>query len=84
MTIEEIIEDAFSQGWNASHECATDFDYQYALRNCLSELDSKIKELNAPAVIPSVCVGCTVVDYRNEWVDPCHSCINGSNKQIGV
>ena len=29
MTIEEIIKEAFSQGWNASYECATDFDYEY-------------------------------------------------------
>jgi len=49
MTIEEIIKESFSQGWNASHECATDFDYEYALKNCLSELDSEVKKL--PAVI---------------------------------
>ena len=50
MTIEEIIKEAFSQGWNASHECATDFDYEYALKNCLSELGSEVKKLNIPAV----------------------------------
>ena len=58
MTIEEIIKEAFSQGWNASHECATDFDYDYALKNCLSELDSDVKKLNIPAVIKSVCENC--------------------------
>ena len=55
MTIEEIIKEAFSQGWNASHECATDFDYEYALKNCLSDLDSEVKKLNIPAVSNSVC-----------------------------
>jgi len=55
MTIEEIIKEAFSQGWNASHECATDFDYECALRNCLSDLDSEVKKLNIPAVSNSVC-----------------------------
>ena len=55
MTIEEIIKEAFSQGWNASHECATDFDYECALRNCLSDLDSEVKKLNIPVVIKSVC-----------------------------
>ena len=50
MTIEEIIKEAFSQGWNASHECATDFDYEYALKNCLSEMESEVKKLNMPAV----------------------------------
>ena len=50
MTIEEIIKEAFSQGWNASHECATDFDYEYALKNCLSDLDSEVKKLNIPDV----------------------------------
>lgn len=54
MTIEEIIKEAFSQGWNASHECATDFDYEYALRNCLSDLDSEVKKLNIPAVMLSL------------------------------
>jgi len=54
MTIEEVIKEAFSQGWNASHECATDFDYEYALRNCLSELDSKVKKLNILAVSRSL------------------------------
>ena len=51
MTIEEIIKEAFSQGWNASHECATDFDYEYALKNCLSELGSEVKKLNLPDVV---------------------------------
>ena len=54
MTIEEIIKEAFSQGWNASHECATDFDYEYALKNCLSDLDSEVKKLNIHAVSNSV------------------------------
>lgn len=54
MTIEEIIKEAFSQGWNSSHECATDFDYDYALKNCLSEMDSEVKKLNIPAVIKSL------------------------------
>ena len=51
MTIEEIIKEAFSQGWNASHECATDFDYEYALKNCLSDLESEVKKLNIPDVV---------------------------------
>ena len=51
MTIEEIIKEAFSQGWNASHECATDFDYEYSLKNCLYQLNSEIKKLNLPAVV---------------------------------
>lgn len=41
-------------------------------------------QLTIPAVIPSVCVGCIEADYRNEWVEPCHSCHNGSNKQTEV
>jgi hypothetical protein len=58
MTIEEIIKEAFSQGWNASHECATDYYYEYALKNCLSELDSKVKKLNIPIVSNSVYCDC--------------------------
>jgi hypothetical protein len=55
MTIEEIIKEAFSQGWNASHECATDFDYEYALKNCLSEMESEVKKFRQTAVISSAC-----------------------------
>lgn len=58
MTIEDIIKESFNQGWNGSHECATDFDYEYALNNCLSEIKTKVKELNIPDVINSVCVNC--------------------------
>ena len=32
-------------------------------------------------VMPAVCIGCITAEYRNEWVEPCHSCSNGSNKQ---
>jgi hypothetical protein len=73
MTIEEIIKEAFSQGWNASHECATDFDYEYALNNCLSELDSEVKKLNIPAVVwqseQLVAFLEFVVDYKMLEVD---------------
>jgi len=44
MTIEEIIKEAFSRGWNASHECATDFDYDCALNGFLSEVETEVKK----------------------------------------
>ncbi len=34
-----------------------------------------------PHVVPTVCVGCITAEHRNEWIEPCHSCSNGSNKQ---
>lgn len=46
MTQEEIIKEAFNQGWNAFHECATDFDYQQSLTNCLQEITEMINKLN--------------------------------------
>lgn len=39
------------------------------------------KKCNIPHVMPVVCVECITAEYRNEWVEPCHSCHNGSNKQ---
>ena len=75
MTIEEIIKEAFSQGWNASHECATDFDYEYALKNCLSELDSEVKKLNIPAVIKSVCEFGLNPDNCIRKADTCFKCL---------
>jgi hypothetical protein len=50
MTIEEIIKEAFSRGWNASHECATDFDYEYALNGFLSEVETEVKKFRIGAV----------------------------------
>ncbi len=58
MTIEEIIKEAFSRGWNASHECATDFDYDCALNGFLSEVETEVKKFCIGAVISSVCT-CT-------------------------
>ena len=39
------------------------------------------KKCNIPHVMPAVCVGCITAEYRNELIEPCHSCYNGSNKQ---
>jgi hypothetical protein len=50
MTIEEIIKEAFSRGWNASHECATDFDYDCALNGFLSEVETEVKKFSIGAV----------------------------------
>lgn len=50
MTIEEIIKEAFSRGWNASHECATDFDYGCALNGFLSEVETEVKKFRIGAV----------------------------------
>lgn len=50
---EEIIKEAFSQGWNASHECATEYDYDYALKNCLSELQASESNLSLGVVSKS-------------------------------
>lgn len=50
MTIEEIIKEAFSRGWNASHECATDFDYDCALNGFLSEVETELKKFRIGAV----------------------------------
>lgn len=52
MTIEEIIKEAFSRGWNASHECATDFDYDCALNGFLSEVETEVKKFRIAAVKP--------------------------------
>ena len=54
MTIEEIIKEAFSRGWNASHECATDFDYDCALNGFLSEVETEVKKFRIGAVIESL------------------------------
>jgi hypothetical protein len=51
MTIEEIIKEAFSTGWNASHECATDFDYDYALNGFLSEVENEVNKFRIGVVI---------------------------------
>jgi hypothetical protein len=50
MTIEEIIKKAFSRGWNASHECATDFDYDYALNGFLSEVETEVKKFSIASI----------------------------------
>ena len=50
MTIEEIIKEAFSRGWNASHECATGFDYENSRNDCLTSLNEEVEKLNKPAV----------------------------------
>lgn len=50
MTIEEIIKEAFSRGWNASHECATDFDYEYAINGFLAEVDTEVEKFRIGAV----------------------------------
>ena len=83
MTIEEIIKEAFSQGWNASHECATDFDYEYALKNCLSELGSEVKKLNIPAVIKSVCDDCTAYPFDERGKTPlCKTCKDNPSQTV--
>ena len=50
MTIEEIIKEAFSKGWNASHECATGFDYDCALSEFLSDVENEVKKIRIGAV----------------------------------
>lgn len=57
MTIEEIIKEAFSRGWNASHECATDFDYDCALNGFLSEVETEVKKFRIGAVSGSYTSG---------------------------
>ena len=47
----------------------------------IAELEMVVKNCNTPAVMPAVCVGCVTSEHRNEWLEPCHSCSNGSNKQ---
>jgi len=83
MTIEEIIKEAFSRGWNASHECATDFDYEYALNGFLSEVETEVKKFRIGAVISSVCkckggaVGRTVTaDFEHQICDRCGNIAN--------
>jgi len=67
MTTEEIIKEAFSQGWNASHECATDFDYEYSLNNCISEINNRQKT--------SICDECTAYPFLERGKTPlCKSC----------
>jgi hypothetical protein len=61
MTIEEIIKEAFSRGWNASHECATDFDYDCALNGFLSEVETEVKKFRIGAVMESDC--------DHEWIN---------------
>ena len=78
MTIEEIIKEAFSRGWNASyesHECATDFDYDYALNGFLSEVETEVKKFRIGAVMSSVCT-CTNAETEKNSLVPvyCHNC----------
>ena len=47
----------------------------------IKEQDAVNKTCNIPHVMPAVCVGCITAEYRNEWIEPCHSCHNGNNKQ---
>jgi len=75
MTIEEIIKEAFSRGWNASHECATDFDYDCALNEFLSEVETEVKNFRIGAVISSVCT-CRNAELEKDCLVPvyCHNC----------
>lgn len=44
MTIEEIIKEAFSRGWNASHECATEnLDISDVISRLFSEVENEFK-----------------------------------------
>lgn len=69
MTIEEIIKEAFSRGWNASHECATDFDYDCALNGFLSEVETEVKKFRIGAVMPSLPNGKGVLAALKELSD---------------
>ena len=71
MTIEEIIKEAFSRGWNASHECATDFDYDCALNGFLSEVETEVKKFRIGAVSRSANTDEYTKGYRDGWRDCC-------------
>jgi hypothetical protein len=62
-----------------------DADLIPKLQTVWQKLDSLLevvnKKCNIPHVMPAVCVGCITAKCRNEWVEPCHSCSNGNNKQ---
>jgi hypothetical protein len=64
MTIEEIIKEAFNRGWNSSHECATDFDYDCALNGFLSEVETEVKKFRIGAV--SGMLKCCLCGYEYE------------------
>jgi hypothetical protein len=75
MTIEEIIKQAFSRGWNASHECATDFDYDCALNGFLSEVETEVKKFRIGAVSGSVCTCLNAQTEKYSQVPVyCHNC----------
>ena len=70
MTIEEIIKEAFSRGWNSSHECATDFDYDCALNGFLSEVETEVKKFRIDDV--NICdFKCPPYDRCSEVCDEC-------------
>lgn len=54
MDITDIIKEAFNQGWNRAHDCATKYDYEIDLKTCLSELESEVKKLNMHVVMPCI------------------------------
>lgn len=45
MKLEELIKEAFSKGWNSSHDCATNHDYDVALNDVMEQFDKSKKEL---------------------------------------
>ena len=75
MTIEEIIKEAFSRGWNASHECATNFDYDCALNGFLSDVETEVKKFRIGAVSGSVCTCKNSETEKHSLVSVfCHNC----------
>jgi hypothetical protein len=43
-----------------------------------------VNNLHKADVIPSVCDGCIHNECKNTWIEPCHSCSNGNNKQTEI
>jgi hypothetical protein len=46
--------------------------------------EERKQSLHKADVIPSVCDGCIHNECKNTWIEPCHSCSNGNNKQTEV
>lgn len=52
--------------------------------NAMERYAQEVKNLDKAYGIPSVCDGCIHNECKNTWIEHCHSCSNGNNKQTDV
>lgn len=55
--------------------------YETKIDTCKEILNKVKKGNNDDTYIPDVCLDCVTAGCKNDWLEPCHSCHNGSNKE---